>query len=168
MTDFEEIIRIFSEAGVECVIVGGLAATIHGSARLTQDVDFVYARNRANLRRLVATLKPHSPYLRGAPPGLPFEWSEATLERGLDFTLTTAIGDIVLLGEITGGGDYRALVPHSVEAEMFGCRCRCLDLPGLIRTKRAAGRPRDLEALAEMEALLMEREHEKREHESRK
>ena len=82
--------------------------------------------------------------------------------------MTTAIGDIDLLGEITGGGDYRALVPHSVEAEMFGCRCRCLDLPGLIRTKRAAGRPRDLEALAEMEVLLMEREHEEREHESKK
>ena len=161
MTDFEEIIRIFSEAGVECVIVGGLAATIHGSARLTQDVDFVYARNRANLRRLVATLKPHSPVPAGSAAraalrnGTRPRWS-----GGLDFTLTTAIGDIDLLGEITGGGDYRALVPHSVEVEMFGCRCRCLDLPGLIRTKRAAGRPRDLEALAEMEVLLMEREHE--------
>ena len=157
MTDFEKIVRLFSEAGVECMIVGGLAATIHGSARLTQDVDFVYARDRENLERLVAALKPYSPYLRGAPPGLPFEWSEATIERGLNFTLTTALGDIDLLGEITGGGDYRALLPHSVDVEMFGCRCRCLDLPGLIRTKRAAGRPKDLEVLAELEALLIER-----------
>ena len=158
MTDFEQIIRTFSEAEIECVIVGGLAATIHGSARLTQDVDFVYARNRANIGRLVAALRFHSPYLRGAPPGLPFEWSEATLERGLNFTLTTDIGDIDLLGEIAGGGDYRALMPHSVEVEMFGCRCRCLDLPGLVRVKRAAGRPKDLEALAELEVLLQERE----------
>ena len=158
MTDFEKVIRTFNEAGIECVIVGGLAATIHGSARLTQDVDFVYGRNRANIGRLVAALRSHSPYLRGAPPGLPFEWSEPTIERGLNFTLTTAIGDIDLLGEIAGGGDYRALLPHSIEVEMFGCRCRCLDLPGLIRTKRAAGRPRDLEALAELEALLAERD----------
>lgn len=99
MTDFEQVIRIFSGAGIECVIVGGLAATIHGSARLTQDVDFVYARNRANVDRLVAALRPHSPYPRGAPPGLPFEWSAATVERGLDFTLTTAVGDVDLLGE---------------------------------------------------------------------
>ena len=67
MTDFEKIVRLFSESEIECVIVGGLAATIHGSARLTQDVDFVYARNRANVRRLVAALRSHSPYLRGAP-----------------------------------------------------------------------------------------------------
>ncbi len=82
MTDFEKIVRLFSEAGIDCVIVGGLAATIHGSARLTQDVDFVYARDRANIGRLVAALKPYSPYLRGAPPGLPFEWSEATRSSG--------------------------------------------------------------------------------------
>ena len=100
MTDFEAIIREFSEAGVDCVIVGGLAATVHGSARLTQDVDFVYSRAGDNIDRLVSALRPHSPYLRGAPPGLPFEWSTATIERGLNFTLTTAIGDIDLLGEI--------------------------------------------------------------------
>ena len=157
MTDFEAVIRTFSEAGVEFVIVGGLAATIHGSARLTQDVDFVYSRTEANIERLVLALRPYSPYLRGAPPGLPFDWNEATIERGLNFTLTTAIGDIDLLGEITGGGDYEALVPRTVHVDLFGRRCRCLDLPGLIRTKRAAGRPKDLEVLAELEALLAER-----------
>ena len=158
MTDFETVVRTFSEAGVEFVIVGGLAATIHGSARLTQDVDFVYSRSSANVERLVAALGPHAPYLRGAPPGLPFDWNAATIERGLNFTLTTAIGDIDLLGEIIGGGDYDTLVPHTVDVVVFGCRCRCLDLPGLIRAKRAAGRPKDLDALAELEALLEERD----------
>ena len=158
MTDFEAVIRTFSEAGVEFVIVGGLAATIHGSARLTQDIDFVYSRTDVNIRRLVAALVPHAPYLRGAPPGLPFDWSEETVERGLNFTLTTAIGDVDLLGEITGGGDYDALAPHCVDVGLFDYPCRCLDLPGLIRAKRAAGRPKDLEALAELEALLQERD----------
>ena len=113
MTDFKTVIRLFSGAGIECVIVGGLAATIHGSARLTQDIDFVYSRTRANIDRLVGALRPHAPYPRGAPPGLPFDWSRATIERGLNFTLTTAIGDIDLLGEITGGGDYEALLSRS-------------------------------------------------------
>ena len=158
MTDFEAIIREFSDAGVDCVIVGGLAATIHGSARLTQDVDFVYSRAGDNIDRMVAALRPHSPYLRGAPPGLPFEWSAATIERGLNFTLTTSIGDIDLLGEIVGGGDYESLIQHSMVVDIFGYRCRCLDLPGLIRAKRAAGRPKDLDALAELESLLEERD----------
>ena len=159
MTDFKTIIRILSEAGIDYVIVGGLAATIHGSARLTQDVDLVYARTDENIKRLVTALRPHAPYLRGAPPGLPFEWNEATVKGGLNFTLTSDIGDIDLLGEIVGGGDYRALLPHTLTVELFGYRCRCLDLPGLIRAKRAAGRPRDLDALAELEALLEEPEH---------
>lgn len=60
-------------------------------------------------------------------------------------------------GEIAGGGNYEALLPHCTQVEMFGCRCRCLDLLELIRVKRAAGRPKDLDALAELEALLEER-----------
>ena len=154
MIDFAAVLRAFEEAGVEAVLVGGVAATVHGSARLTQDVDFVYSREPRNIERLARALRPHSPYLRGAPTGLPFQWSAATIKRGLNFTLTTDMGDIDLLGEIPGGGDYQALLPHTIEVEIFGRRCRCLNLPALIRAKRAAGRPKDLEALAELEALL--------------
>lgn len=107
MTDFRAVIRLFSGAGVECVIVGGLAATIHGSARLTQDVDLVYARTGANIDRLVDALRPHAPYLRGAPPGLLFEWSRATVERGLDFTLATS----TCSARFPAGGTTRLFCP---------------------------------------------------------
>jgi len=156
MTDFEQLIGALVGAEVEFLVVGGLAATVHGSARLTQDVDVVYARSEANIARLVAALRPHKPYLRGAPAGLPFEWSTATVQRGLNFTLTTRVGDIDVLGEIVGGGPYEALAKHTIEVDLFGHACRCLDLPTLIATKRAAGRPRDLEAVAELEALQEE------------
>ncbi len=63
-----------------------------------------------------------------------------------------------MLGEIAGGGFYDALVEHTIVVDLFGHKCRCLDLPTLIATKRAAGRPRDLEAIAELEALHEERE----------
>ena len=154
MIDFAAVLRTFEDAGVESIVVGGLAATVHGSARLTQDVDFVYSREPRNIERLALALQPHAPYLRGVPAGLPFEWSAATIAHGLNFTLTTAIGDIDLLGEITGGGDYQALLPHTIEVRIFGQRCRCLSLPALIRAKRASGRPKDLEGVAELEAIL--------------
>lgn len=93
---------------------------------------------------------------RTAPPGLPFDWSVETLRRGLNFTLTTTLGDINLLGDIPGGGGYERLIRNSVSVDLFGRPCRCLSLPALIRTKRAAGRPKDLETLAELEALLDE------------
>jgi len=158
VTDFEKLIGALVGAQVEFIVVGGLAATVHGSARLTQDVDVVYARTDANITRLVAALAPFRPYLRGAPAGLPFDWSEATIRRGLNFTLTTTVGDIDLLGEITGGGCYEMLEKHTISVDLFDHECKCIDLVWLIKTKRAAGRPRDFEAIAELEALLEERD----------
>jgi len=76
---------------------------------------------------------------------------------GLNFTLSTSLGSLDLLGEVTGGGSYDALLPHSQEVEAFGHRFRVVDLATLIRLKRAAGRPKDLEPIAELEALLDER-----------
>lgn len=153
MTDFDSLLRVLKEAGVDFIIVGGVAAVAHGSARLTQDLDVVYSRDDVNIRCLAEALAGHSPYLRGAPDGLPFRWDTETIRRGLNFTLTTDLGDLDLLGEITGGGDYEALEPHTVTLEMFEMKILCLDLEWLIRVKRAAGRPRDLEVLAELEAI---------------
>ena len=158
MTDFAGLIRVLTENRVDFILIGGLAAAAHGAIRTTKDVDVVYARTEANMARLAAALTPLQPYLRGAPPGLPFRWDAETIAHGLNFTLTTALGDIDLLGEVTGGGDYERLVPHSIEIEAFQRRCLCLDLDMLIHVKRAAGRPKDLEAIAELEALREERQ----------
>lgn len=157
MTDFKALIALLADGKVDFIMIGGNAAVVHGSARVTYDVDVVYARNRDNLVRLVSALCPHKPYLRGAPPGLPFRFDVATLEAGLNFTLTTALGDLDLLGEVTGGGRFEDLLPRSIEIDVAGARIHCVDLPTLIRLKRAAGRPKDFEAIAELEALLEER-----------
>lgn len=86
--------------------------------------------------------------------GLPFRWDVPTIERGLNFTLTTSIGPIDLLGEVAGGGSYNDLLPKAIRAPAFGHTCYVIDLASLIRTKRAAGRPKDIEAIAELELLL--------------
>lgn len=158
MTDFEALLKALLEHDVQFLLVGGVAATVHGSTRLTQDLDIVYGRSPENLSRLTAALADHGPYLRGAPPNLPFQWSVRTLERGLNFTLSTSLGDIDLLGELTGGGSFENLVSDSERIELFGMECLCLGLDRLIQVKRAAGRPRDLEAIAELEAIKEERE----------
>ncbi len=113
--DFEGLIEALHAALVDFIVVGGAAATALGSARLTLDLDVVYARTPENLERLARALAPLEPYLRGAPPGLPFRWDEDTLRRGLNFTLRTTRGDLGLLGELTGGGGYQELLPHSVD-----------------------------------------------------
>jgi len=156
MTNLKRLLAVISDAKVSFVLVGGVAARAHGSARVTDDIDVCYARNAENLDRIVRALAPLKPYLRGAPPGLPFDWSVATLKAGLNFTLTTTAGAIDLLGEITGGGRYEDLVAHSISVKVFGRETLLLDLPWLIHVKRAAGRPKDLEVVAELEALLEE------------
>jgi hypothetical protein len=157
VTDFPRLLEVLCGAGVEFIIVGGFAGTLHGSAIPTRDLDIVYDRDLANLDRLVAALAPHRPYLRGAPPGLPFQWDRSSIRAGLNFTLTTDLGAIDLLGEIAGGGTYPALLPHAERVTIFGRPCLCLGLNKLIEVKRAAGRPRDLMAVADLEALLEER-----------
>jgi len=157
MTDFRALVLLLAKSAVEFIIVGGAAATAHGSARLTEDLDIVYRRNDENIGRLVGALRPHSPYLRGAPAGLPFKWDDQTLWNGLNFTLNTTLGALDLLGEITGGGGYDELLPHSLQLRLYGVECYCLGLERLIHVKRAAGRPKDLETVAELEAILEER-----------
>jgi predicted nucleotidyltransferase len=76
---------------------------------------------------------------------------------GLNFTLTTEYGDLDLLGDVTGGGTYEQLLPFAQEVTAFETTCWVISLEKLIQLKRAAGRPKDLEAIAELQALLEER-----------
>ena len=113
-----------------------------GSPRTTVDLDIGYARYEENLARLATALDPLQSRLRGAPPGLPFVLDPATLARGLNFTLTTSLGDLDPLGEVTGGGGYEDLLPHTRRIRVFDTEVAVVTLSQLIRLKRAAGRPR--------------------------
>ncbi len=157
VTNIEGLLRVLAASGVEFIVIGGVAATIHGSARATFDLDVVYRRSPENIRRLVEALSPYDPYLRGAPRGLPFHWDAPTVQAGLNFTLVTTLGHLDVLGEVVGGGDYDRLLPHAVALSAFGLECLYLDLDTLIHVKRAAGRPKDFEAIAELEALREEK-----------
>lgn len=153
MTDFNALLRLLTQNEVEFIIVGGAAATAHGSARLTLDLDVVYSRSAENIARIVNALTPIKPYLRGAPPGLPFDWSVSTIQKGLNFTLITTLGALDLLGEIVGGGGFEQLRPETIDVDIAGVKCLCLNLERLIAVKRAAGRPKDLEVVAELQQI---------------
>ena len=154
MKDAEKQLVLLGEYGVECVIVGGVAATLHGSSLVTRDLDVCYERSVENLTRLVQAFTSVTARLRGAPEGLPFLLDEETLRRGLNFTFKTDIGDVDLLGELMGVGDYAAASENADVMELFGFQFQVLSLPKLITSKRAAGRPKDLLAIPELEAIL--------------
>ena len=151
---FGKAIQALCDAAVDFVVIGGVSATFHGSARVTYDLDICYSRTSANLRRLAGSLAPFHPRLRGVPAGLPFLWDEGTLRNGTVFTLQTDIGEIDLLAEVAGLGAFDEVKKHSITVDAFDRQITTLDLPGLIQAKRAAGREKDLTALAELESLL--------------
>jgi len=107
MNDFERTLKILCDAGVRFVVIGGVAASAHGSAHLTYDLDICYDRARDNIERLAKALEPYHPRLRGVPDDLPFCFDTTTIGNGMNFILTTDLGDIDLLGEVIGIGGYK-------------------------------------------------------------
>jgi hypothetical protein len=149
----EETIRILYDADVEFVVIGGAAMGLQGSAHVTRHIDFCYARTPKNMERLAEALRPYHPVLRGAPPGLPFHFDAKTITSGLNFTLSTDLGDLYFLGEVSGLGSFQNVLGASDVRNVGGVECRVLSLEGLIKSKIAAGRPRDLYVLPELRGL---------------
>lgn len=152
--DVEKLLKALHQEKVEYVIIGGVAAVLQGFAYVTADLDLCYSREKNNLERLARALAPFKPYPRGAPKELPFHWDASALKSGFTFTLTTDLGDVDILGEVTGLGGYREALAVSEEMGIFGVSCRVLTLEGLIKAKRAAGRAKDLRLLPELETVL--------------
>ena len=141
------------DGGVEFVVIGGVAMYAHGSAHLTRDLDICYERSRENIERLATAFSPYHARLRGVPADVPFHLDASTVTKGMNFTLITDLGDLDLIGEVAGLGQYSAVRDSSITLDLFGRSCRVLSLAGLIQAKRATGRGRDAAALPELEAL---------------
>jgi hypothetical protein len=138
---------------VEVVVVGGLAMTTHGSAYVTYDLDLCYRRSDANLAALADVLIPLHPYLRNGSPRLPFPVDAQHLRAGLNFALTTDLGDLDLVGELAGVGNDKQVFVRSEVHTLFGMEVRVLSLDALIASKEAAGRRKDRLHLLELEEL---------------
>jgi hypothetical protein len=142
-----------TDAGVEFVVVGGVAGGIHGSPFVTNDLDVCYGADRANLTRVVKALRVWSPYPRGWEEGLPFSLDVRTLRTTPLLTLRTSQGDLDLFDRVEGVGPFPEVFTSSEEATAFGIRFRVLTLDALIRARRASARPKDLAQLPTLEAL---------------
>jgi hypothetical protein len=153
MREIESAVDSLVAHGVEFVIVGGVAIIAHGVPYATFDLDFCYRRMPDNLKKVVSALAPFKPRLRGFPIGLPFVWNERTLLNGTNFTLETILGDIDLLGEDAGVGSFAEVSECSENLKLFDYEVRVLTLDALIKAKKAAGRPKDLDVLPQLEAL---------------
>ena len=141
--DPSPILEQLARAGVDFVVIGGVAGGAHGSAFGTFDLDIAYARDDQNLERLAEVLRSLGAKLRGAPPDIPFQLDARTLEAGANFTFTTRFGALDILSDPAGAPPYDRLRANAMEVDVGESRVRFASLDHLIAMKEAAGRPKD-------------------------
>lgn len=153
MFNLLKAMHLFSAAKVDFIVVGGVAIRGHGGSYITEDLDICYLRTPENLKKIAGVLAPLSPRPRGMDDSLPFVFDWTTLQHGTNFTFTTLLGDIDLLGEVKGIGNYDDLLSESLEIDLDGYDTKLLSIPALIIAKEAAGREKDRVGLQVLYAL---------------
>lgn len=148
-----DILRLLSTHGVDFVVVGGYAVVAHGGTMVTQDVDVCCCFSQENLLRVQDALKDVHPVHRMTPKRLPLQLT-ADHGQGLkNIYLDTDIGQLDCLSTILGVGDFQEVKKRSFMVNMNGYELRLLELDALIAAKKAMTRPRDREAVIQLEAL---------------
>lgn len=147
------ILEHLGRAGVDFVVIGGVASAVHGSAFGTFDLDVAYSREPENLERLADVLRSLGATLRGAPPDVPFQLDARTLAAGGNFTFSTRLGALDLLAFPEGAPPYEQLKTGAVTVQVRGHNIRVASLDHLIAMKDATGRPRDKERATELRTL---------------
>ena len=153
--DPERLIRVLKKAQVKFVLIGALAARLHGFPRLTADADITPASDKPNLERLASALKELDArvYTESVPEGLAFDISAATLGRAQMWNLVTSAGRLDIAFKPTGTEGYEDLAEGAEKFEAFGVEFLAASLDDIIRSKEAAGRPKDHDDILLLRAL---------------
>ncbi len=153
----EEILRTLERYRVRYVLIGGVAATLHGSPLPTRDADVCPSPEDANLDRLAAALRDMGSRVRSpdTPEGIPFACDAAFLRQMKMLNLTTRFGDLDLSFEPSGTGGYEDLASRAVRFDLGqDLVVPAAALEDVIRSKEAANREKDRQALPALRLLL--------------
>lgn len=143
--DLRELFRVLAEHGVDYLIVGGVAAQVHGRRRTTKDLDVTPAPDPENLDRLAAalvTLEAHPVELGSSAPTPSAEQLRAA---PIVPPLITRHGELHILNEIPGATAYDAMRTRALSTDLDGIAVQIVGVDDLIRMKQASGRPGDIE-----------------------
>jgi hypothetical protein len=154
MSGAGNLLRILAEAEANFIIVGAYASFAHGYRRGNIGLDICYERTPSNCRKLTKALHPLHAHRIDITPELRLPIDEELFAQIVNIPLNTDHGRLDLVGELSGVGGYRELLPNSVPIEVAGTLCRVASLADIIRSKEAANRPKDRLVLPELRALL--------------
>ncbi len=151
--DANEMLRRLVAGGVDFIVIGGIAVILHGSARLTRDLDILFASDEGNLEALGLVLIGLDARLREVDADLPFVPDAKTLRGVQLLTLDTSAGWLDVHRTVDGAPTYEELRRNSEKMGLGDFFVLVASPDDLIAMKRAAGRPRDLADIAEIEAI---------------
>jgi len=149
----DEILRRLVERGVDFVVIGGIAAVLHGSARNTFDLDICFATDAANLAALGDVLVALDARLKGVDEQVPFVPDARTLRQIEPLTLVTSLGELDVLARPPGAPPYRELRANADRYDLGGFNVSVGSIDDLIAMKQAAGRAKDLLDVEELEVI---------------
>ena len=159
MVNLERLLARLVEHEIEFVIVGGFAAFAHGASIVILDVLDVCCRmTTENLLKLQEALKDLNPVHRMTPQKIPLTLTPENCIGLKNIYIQSEWGQLDCLGEVTGVGDYDAVLENSIEVDLGYCRCRVLEIEPLIRAKEAMSRPKDIPAILQLKAIKEESE----------
>lgn len=153
MRGFDIVLKALSDNEVNFLVVGGFAAIAHGAAYVTDDLDICYERTPENYKRIIRAIAQFHPRPRGIPEDLKAPFDEHSLAHGTHFTLSTDLGNLDFLGEMSGVGGYREVAKNAIVLQVGGVECKVASLDTIIRSKEAANRPKDHVILPELRAI---------------
>jgi hypothetical protein len=149
----DEILRRLTIRGVDFVVIGGIAAVLHGSAQATYDLDICYATDAGNLAALADVLTDLGARLKGIDEPLPFVSDATTLRRIELLTMVTSEGELDVISRPAGSPGYETLRRHAERFDLGGFSVLVASINDLIAMKAEAGRQKDLAAIEELEAI---------------
>jgi hypothetical protein len=148
----DQLLERLLKADVEFVLVGGLAAAIHGSSLNTSDVDVCCRFTEANLMRIQRAFADLHPVHR-MRPDMPLALTSEQCAQLKNLYIKTDLGVVDCLGEVLAVGDFEEALRHSIEVKLPIGTIRILDVDTLIKAKEAMARPHDLIAVQHLKAL---------------
>ena len=151
--NLSEILEGLLEAGIDFILVGGLAAVIQGAPVTTIDVDVVHSQSSRNISKIIDFLKSIDAFHRRLDDKI-IEPKERDLSGKGHALFTTRLGPLDVLAVIEEGKTYEDLLAHIVKIEFRGHTLRVLDLKMLIKLKKNSKDPKDKQRLAVLEETL--------------
>jgi hypothetical protein len=148
-----DLLKLLNDHRVRFVLVGGMAAVIHGSQTVTQDVDICAPLTLGNLSGLLRALAGTHPRFRTTRDLHPLPEEPDNLVGFRNLYLITDLGQLDILSEIAGVGEYSKVEQHTILVDLEGTPCRVLDLDTLITAKKAMKSPKDRQVVFELEAI---------------